>query len=213
MQENVIFEKKDRKYDTNRRQYLLGNKLLKKCSGKHALDLGCGVGEFTDMLAKAGYETKSVDGLPEFVEALKARGLEAKQCNLENDRLPYSDNSFDLVASLDVIEHLWNTEFYLSEISRVLRPGGFYIVTTPNYNYVKYRLKHVFGNFEHFTFGSRHKKFYTVKSFEKEIAEGFSIVEHIGSLPGTSKHGKFVKNWRLKNLFSVQTGILAQKPE
>ena len=213
MQKNIIFEKKDRKYDMNRRQYFLGRKLLKKCSGKQALDLGCGVGEFTDILKKSGYETKSVDGLPEFVEALKARGLEAKQCNFEHERLPYSDNSFDLVVSLDVIEHLWNTEFYLGEIHRVLRPGGFYIVSTPNYNYFKYRFKHLFGNFEYFTFRSRHKKFYTVKSFEQEVAEVFHIIEHIGTLPGTSKHGKFIRNWRLKNVFSVQTGILAQKSE
>jgi SAM-dependent methyltransferase len=48
-------------------------------------------------------------------------------------RLPYDDGRFDLVVSMDVIEHLHEPGPWLDEIVRVLRPGGMLFLTTPNY--------------------------------------------------------------------------------
>ena len=47
--------------------------------------------------------------------------------------LPYEDNSFDLVVSMDVIEHVPETHAWLRELLRVVRPGGHVFLTTPNY--------------------------------------------------------------------------------
>ncbi|WPB81813.1 class I SAM-dependent methyltransferase [Archangium violaceum] len=47
--------------------------------------------------------------------------------------LPYADGRFDLVLSMDVIEHLPRPEPWLAELVRVLRPGGTLFLTTPNY--------------------------------------------------------------------------------
>lgn len=49
-----------------------------------------------------------------------------------NERLPFEASSFDGVVSIETIEHLENPWFFLREVSRVLRPGGFLVLTTPN---------------------------------------------------------------------------------
>jgi SAM-dependent methyltransferase len=51
----------------------------------------------------------------------------------EKDEIPFSDNTFDYVFIKSVIEHIANTDLFLSEICRVLKPGGKVIILTPDY--------------------------------------------------------------------------------
>jgi SAM-dependent methyltransferase len=77
----------------------------------------------------------------------RARGVELRQDLIDEARrwypglpvervtgtaLPFPDASFDLVISLDVLEHIPDTDAHLSEVARVLRPGGSYLIQTPN---------------------------------------------------------------------------------
>jgi SAM-dependent methyltransferase len=84
------------------------------------------------------------------VEQMNFRGLAARVCGVDLDarvlsnpmldeakvsdaaRIPYSDSTFDVVFSCNVIEHLPNPEIVFSEVWRVLRPGGIFIFKTPN---------------------------------------------------------------------------------
>lgn len=170
------FGEEGRQYNGNRPQYRVAMKLLERIpTGSRVLDVGSGLGEFTDLLIGRGYDVCGVEGVKMFVEEQVQRGLNVRQVDLENDKLPFEDNSFDIVVSLDVIEHLWNTTHYLEEINRCLREGGYFIVSTVNYNFWKYRLLHLRGRMEDFVFGSRHKKFYTWNSLPKELDTLFDI--------------------------------------
>lgn len=99
-------------------------------SGKRVLEVGVGAGTDFLQFARAGARCYGVDLTREAIDNVKARlrlyGLSAEdltRCNAE--QLPYPDNSFDLVYSWGVIHHAEDTEKVLSEINRVVRPGGF----------------------------------------------------------------------------------------
>jgi len=100
---------------------------------REILDLGCGDGRATAEIT-ARLVSARISGLeghePTRTEAC-ARGIDAVNGDLEQ-RLPFADDSFDAVISNQVIEHLSDTDNFVSEIRRVLRPGGLAIVATEN---------------------------------------------------------------------------------
>lgn len=204
------FGEENRTYQKGRPQYEMAIKLLENIpQNGNVLDLGCGMGEFSDILKNKGFKVKCVDGTPHLVEKIKSRGYESFLVDFEDESLPFADNEFDLVVTLDVIEHLWNTDNYLKEINRVLNPGGHVIITTLNYNSWNYRIKHLLGNFEDFTYLSRHKKFFTSKSFAKEVGNYFNVEYRVGLIHFPVRTGfKFTE--RFQNLFSVNIGLLAK---
>lgn len=97
------------------------------------LDVGCDDGELTMRLARA-VGTPRVHGV-ELVEerASRARsnGVDVTVTDL-NRGLPYHDGAFDVVCGNQVIEHVADTDTFVAEIFRVLRPGGYAILSTEN---------------------------------------------------------------------------------
>lgn len=65
--------------------------------------------------------------------------------DLEKGLPMFIDNKFDCVTALEVLEHIYNTKRFLSEIHRVLKPNGYLILSVPNIVYLKYRLAFMFG--------------------------------------------------------------------
>lgn len=100
------------------------------------LDTGCGSGYGTELLAShAGQGT--VVGIDLSSDAIRYCCLRRKSANLHFVRmdsccLSFSDESFDLVTSFEVIEHIADYPRFLAEVRRVLRPGGHFALATPN---------------------------------------------------------------------------------
>lgn len=203
------FGEKHRRYSINRPQYTLGLALLESILTKgKILDVGSGLGEFSDLLVSRGYNTFGIEGVDEFVANQKQRDLNVQKINLENERFPYQDNSFDIVVSLDVIEHLWNTDHYLGEIKRCISPDGNIIISTVNYNYWQYRLLHCRGKMEEYTYDSRHKKFYTLNSLSRRLSIYFDIKDTAYYF-----RGKAVDNILYPNLRIQQFAFLCKPKE
>ena len=97
------------------------------------IDLGCSDGEFALKIAeKAG--TDEIYGAEFLVEALllaKARGIKVCWADL-NENLPFENRSFDVVHANQVLEHLPETDRFIKEVYRILRPGGYAVISTPN---------------------------------------------------------------------------------
>jgi SAM-dependent methyltransferase len=116
--------------------------------GDRALDLGSGAGEFTAVLADAGAAVVGV----EVAEAALARArsvhpqLDFRLAPIDGP-LPFPDGAFDLVWSSEVIEHVADTARWLSEVRRVLAPGGRLLLTTPSHG----RLRVALGGVERFS--------------------------------------------------------------
>lgn len=98
-----------------------------------ALDLGCGGGRHSDLLASKGFDTVAVDINPAMLNATRQR-LEAKQlpihlAQMDITRLCFSDKVFDVVVSTGVLHQAKSIEEYdsaVSEVARVLRRGGLF---------------------------------------------------------------------------------------
>lgn len=96
--------------------------------GRNVLEIGCGMGFHSEMLARAGANLTSIDLSPTSVAATEARfrlkGLGADIRRMDAEALGFPDQSFDMVWSWGVIHHSARTGHIVGEIARVLRHGG-----------------------------------------------------------------------------------------
>ena len=92
------------------------------------LDIGAGEGALSATAKELGFVVSACDLQPDI---FKAPGIECKQCNLD-EALPFPDENFDCAACVETIEHLRDRYAFLAECSRVLKPGGMLVLTTPN---------------------------------------------------------------------------------
>jgi SAM-dependent methyltransferase len=101
--------------------------------GAHVLDVGCGPGIWTRELARRGYRTSAIDLTGTAValarKSMELFGLEADIREGDAENLPFPDESFDGVVSHGVIHHTPDTARCVSEMARVLRPGGVAVVS------------------------------------------------------------------------------------
>ncbi|GHM99846.1 hypothetical protein WSM22_13360 [Cytophagales bacterium WSM2-2] len=96
------------------------------------LEVGCGEGRGIDWLMPKVDKYSAIDKIVAVVEKLKAKHPQGNIISGNIPPLPYPDNTFDCVASFQVIEHIKDDHSYLKEISRVLKPNGLALITTPN---------------------------------------------------------------------------------
>ncbi len=109
----------------------------------NVLEVGTTPGQFTRLLVESGYYVAGVDLDPHNRAALwDELGVEVRQANLEQEQVPFDDAQFDCVVFSEVIEHLVYSPLpVLREFSRVLKPGGTLIISTPNELYFKSRMR------------------------------------------------------------------------
>jgi 2-polyprenyl-6-hydroxyphenyl methylase/3-demethylubiquinone-9 3-methyltransferase len=103
-------------------------------AGKTALDVGCGAGLLAEPLARMGAKVTGVDAAPENTGAARAHaeamGLDIEYVAGGIEDLP--GRRFDLVTSMEVIEHVSNPAAFVAGLAEALAPGGLMILSTPN---------------------------------------------------------------------------------
>jgi ubiquinone/menaquinone biosynthesis C-methylase UbiE len=167
------------------------------CAGKKVLDLACGTGYGSEILARN--DASTVVGVDISADAVASKGkglrgaffLSADAC-----KLPFSDHTFQVVVSFETIEHLENPERLLAEVARVLQSGGLCICSSPN------------RNFKPFTGGKEANPFHlsemTYDEFDRLFTKHFDIVARFSQThsEGYLRHLQLLRelNERLKQL-------------
>ncbi|NOZ95077.1 MAG: class I SAM-dependent methyltransferase [Acidobacteria bacterium] len=116
--------------------------LLAEPDVRIVLDLPCGEGAFTQRLLRHGLTVKAGD----CEELIKVPGADFVRCDM-NSPLPFPDSHFDAVVCIDGIEHLERPFDYVREVRRILRPGGAFIVSTPNISALRSRWRWLLTGF------------------------------------------------------------------
>jgi 2-polyprenyl-6-hydroxyphenyl methylase / 3-demethylubiquinone-9 3-methyltransferase len=106
---------------------------VRPLSGKTALDVGCGAGLMCEPLARLGAMVTGVDAAPENIAAAKThaagQGLQITYRSIDVGAL---SGQFDLVTSMEVIEHVADPADFIQALTAQLAPGGLMILSTPN---------------------------------------------------------------------------------
>lgn len=110
-------------------------RLLEKNPKAQVLDLGCDDGELVKKRIKKFVGSADIWGVDidkKVLEKAKKRGIKTFRLDLNNQKLPFESNFFDVVEANQIIEHLWDTDTFLAETYRVLKPGSYFLISTEN---------------------------------------------------------------------------------
>jgi len=94
------------------------------------LDIGCGGGKFLQSMQHLGWQPEGVEFNESAVQTCRDSGLKVFHGELSSAAFP--DNSFDVVTARHVIEHIPTPVEFVTEIYRILKPGGLMVLMTPN---------------------------------------------------------------------------------
>ena len=151
---------------------------LDECSrrpleGKTALDVGCGAGLLCEPLARMGAKVTGIDAAPELIEAAQEHAA-GQRLEIDYRAVDVLDieGQFDLVTSLEVIEHVAEPAAFVKGLARRLAPDGLLILSTPNQ--------------------TAWSKLLTIT-----LAEGFGRIPR-----GTHDYGKFISPDRMRVLLA-----------
>ncbi len=202
-------------FSTSRKFFWSELEFIKKYVKKNdkVLDIGCGNGRLSDILIDKNIQYTGIDFSKELINiAKKERKNNGNFIQANALSLPFKDNSFDVIFSIAVLHHIPSKEnrlLFISEVNRVLKPEGIFIVTTwntLNWKFAKkhliYFLKKIFGYSKLdfgdiiLTFGKNKRKRYihslTKKELKKIITKNNFVDISIKKIKRKSGHSNFI---------------------
>jgi 2-polyprenyl-3-methyl-5-hydroxy-6-metoxy-1,4-benzoquinol methylase len=152
-------------------KFILNQNTSRKC-----LDFGCGNGSFGEYLHKTGYRDITLVDFDNYTTIQKRSHITFKKVDLNNSKLPFKDDTFDLITGFEVLEHLQNPWLIVDELYRILKKDGLLILSFPTSKDLFSRINFLFtGNVFNYTLENNHISFFTIDIFRKLFGR-FSIV-------------------------------------
>ncbi len=164
---------------------------------KKVLDIACCDGKIGELLLRNGNEVCGIDISESTLKAARDKGLSAYKVDLECEEFPFPDNYFDVVFAGEIIEHIFDTDWFLVRIKRILKPKGSLILTTPNLATLGRRLLLMLGknpllevSIEGDAAG--HIRYFVKKTLESLLKKhDFEINGHTSDVVNFNKSGRF----------------------
>jgi 2-polyprenyl-3-methyl-5-hydroxy-6-metoxy-1,4-benzoquinol methylase len=133
-------------------------------STNRILDVGCGVGHFLRHAIDRGWDAYGTEYPSDQVETCRGRGI--SMCQGALDPRQYEPASFDVVTSIEVIEHVRDPAAELAAIHSLIRPGGILYITTPNFGSLSRHLLREKWNVLSYP---EHLSYFTVGTLSREL--------------------------------------------
>lgn len=170
---------------------LLSENDKSKARKLRVLDLGCGNGSLSHVIAQQGYEVVGIDDSKQGITIASQNFPDCHFIQASIYDLPQNElkKSFDIVISVEVIEHLLYPKELVKSAKEYLKPNGRLIITTPYHGYLKNIAMAISGKMDsHFTalWDGGHVKFFSVKTLTTLLeAEGYTDInfKFAGRLP------------------------------
>lgn len=180
----------------NKNRIAIIQKLIPKANREqYALDIGCDVGFFTNILTAKGFRAFGVDLNEEKLKiARKTFEKNAVFVEMSGTNLGFAENAFDLVLALEIIEHLNNPSDLLNEICRVTKKGGKIVISTPNrlsLEGIRGRIFEILGGPKWVAWDPSHKKIFSSTEFISLLERCFVIkklLAYYNYIPVTDAH-------------------------
>lgn len=136
------------------------------------LDFGCGKGKILKEVLKINPHLRitGVDISQKAIAFIKKQLPDHAFYKIEEgQKLPFASGSFNYILALDILEHIYDTEFIFSELARVLAPGSRMLITVPYYGLIKNLIITLVAFDVVYDPRSQHIRFYTKKSLLREV--------------------------------------------
>lgn len=144
------------------------------------LDFGCGNGQFMGMVSPYCEDAYGIDVCEDVLEVARRKYPNIKVMVLdEEEGIPFTNNYFDTVCVIDVLEHILDTETTLEEIYRVLKPNGKLLIATNELTRIKHILIALCYQDNYFYPTSPHIRYFTKRNLSDLLhRKGFQILHY-----------------------------------
>lgn len=136
------------------------------------LEVGCGSGRFLEHLGRRGWDVHGFELQPQRQPYILVGDA--------SQPWPFA-SQYDVVIAAEVIEHLVDTDHFLSECAAHVKPGGTFILTTPNLLFAVNRVRMLFGVRPHFAYAEWHVRMFVWSDLRPRIEKRFTLRQLRGS--------------------------------
>lgn len=180
------------------------NKWLFEMSTKHLgekiLEIGSGIGNFTEMLAK-NHDVTATDINKGYLEILKSniRNVDSGFGDLEKDKFFFKNKKFDSIIAFNVLEHIGNDKDAIGNAYKLLKKGGKFIVIVPAHMFL----------FSDFDKSLGHFRRYTIDDFVKKAKSSGFVIKEVKYINWAGAVGwfLFMKILKKQELPSREVGV------
>ncbi len=176
-------------------------KIFQKYNKNHkprALETGCGCGFFTELISRYCSSLYAADLYDYFPSRLEKNKKIKYFKNVDAQNLPFKNNFFDVIYSMDVIEHITNDQSFINEGLRVLKKGGNFIIGTPNRNRLANYLLKIIG---------KERKYPLFFGYDPNYGKAIHQQEYVPEdIIKLLKKSGF--SWKMEKLYHISFGLL-----